>query len=301
MHAKSDSEVTSIPPLYFVQSPSRESSHDGEKMSFQSTPVLSPAASPLHHSFGRHSRASSASRFSGNLKPLGGRKVNPQGKTNAKGWPQCNVIEEEGNYDDEGFEVKKGNSRRCYAVLFVLCFALLFAIFALVLWGISRPYKPQVTVKGIVFSNFYVGAGADETGVPTKMVSLNSSMKVRVYNPATFYGIHVDSTPVELIYNQFPIAKGQLQKYYQSRKSYHTVSIVVEGKKVPLYGAGGSMSNSDEDGGIPLELVFGIRSRAYVLGKLVKRKSQKDFHCKFVLDPNKLKPIRLLGRACQYD
>lgn len=301
MHTKSDSDVTSIPPLYFVQSPSRESSHDGEKMSFQSTPVLSPAASPSHHSFGRHSRTSSASRFSGNLKTPGGRKVNPQGKTNAKGWPECNVIEEEGTYDDDGYGSKKGISRRCYVILFLLCFAVLFAVFALALWGASRPFKPQVSIKSIVFSNFYMGAGADETGVPTKMVSLNCSVKVSVYNPATFFGIHVDSTPVDLIYNQLPIATGQLQEYYQSRKSHHTVSIVVEGKKVPLYGASGGLSSSDADGGIPLQLVFGIRSKAYVLGKLVKPKFQKDIHCNFVLDSNTLKPIRSLQKACRYD
>lgn len=53
MHAKTDSEVTSIAPssparpVYYVQSPSRDS-HDGEKTatSFHSSPVLSPVHSP---------------------------------------------------------------------------------------------------------------------------------------------------------------------------------------------------------------------------------------------------------------
>ncbi|CAL1374742.1 unnamed protein product [Linum trigynum] len=57
MHAKTDSEVTSLAPssptrsprrpAYFVQSPSRDS-HDGGKTttSFHSTPVLSPVAPP---------------------------------------------------------------------------------------------------------------------------------------------------------------------------------------------------------------------------------------------------------------
>ncbi|KAE9604267.1 hypothetical protein Lal_00002477 [Lupinus albus] len=68
MHAKTDSEVTSLTassptrspprrPLYYVQSPSRDS-HDGEKTvttaSLHSTPLASPhhsssAASQYHH------------------------------------------------------------------------------------------------------------------------------------------------------------------------------------------------------------------------------------------------------------
>ncbi|GMP27968.1 hypothetical protein CsSME_00003718 [Camellia sinensis var. sinensis] len=75
MHAKTDSEVTSLAPssptrsprrpVYYVQSPSRDSSHDGEKTtnSFHSTPIISPMGSP-----GRHSRDSSSTRFSGSLK-----------------------------------------------------------------------------------------------------------------------------------------------------------------------------------------------------------------------------------------
>eukprot|EP01018_Ginkgo_biloba_P002016 Gb_00802 [translate_table: standard] len=310
MHAKSDSEVTSIAPssptrsprrpLYFVQSPSRDS-HDGEKMSFQSTPILSPMGSPSHPSMGRHSRESSASRFSGTLKP-GTRKVLPHDQRhgkNDKGWPQCHVIQEEGQFDD--LEGRKNLPRRCYVVLFVLCFAVLFAIFSLVLWGASRPYKPQISMKSITFRSFYVAEGSDATGVPTKMISLNSTVKLSVYNPASFFGIHVTSTPVDLMYNAFTVATGQLREYYQSRKSHRTVSIVVEGKKIPLYGAGSSLSSSDATQALPLELVFAIRSRAYVLGKLVKPKFRKHIHCKFELDSNKMKPIRSLHKDCQID
>lgn len=137
MHTKSDSEVTSLAPssptrsprrpVYYVQSPSRDS-HDGEKMSFQSTPILSPMGSPPHSnsSLGRHSRESSTSRFSGSLKP-GSRKVQPHdgrhGKGN-KGWNQCSVIEEEGPYDE--FDDEKSWPRRCYVFLFYLVFCSSF-------------------------------------------------------------------------------------------------------------------------------------------------------------------------------
>lgn len=169
MHAKTDSEVTSIAPssptrsprrpVYYVQSPSRDS-HDGEKTttSFHSTPVLSPMGSPphSHSSVGRHSRESSSSRFSGSLKP-GSRKISPNDASgrgaNTKGhkqWKECDVIEEEGLLEDE--ERRKGLPRRCYFLAFVLGFFILFSMFSLILWGASRPQKPKITMKVIFFA-----------------------------------------------------------------------------------------------------------------------------------------------------
>lgn len=141
MHAKTDSEVTSLDassparspprrPLYYVQSPSRDS-HDGEKTvttSFHSTPVLSPNASPPH--------SSSSTRFSA-----------PQRKkdhNNLKPWKQIDVIEEEGLLQGED---RHSLPRRCYFLAFILGFLLLFTLFSLILWGASRPMKPKITIK----------------------------------------------------------------------------------------------------------------------------------------------------------
>lgn len=164
MHAKTDSEVTSLAPssptrsprrpVYYVQSPSRDS-HDGEKTttSFHSTPVLSPAGSPphSHSSIGRHSRESSSSRFSGSLKP-GSRKISPNDASRGgqrkgqKRWnKECDVIEEEGLLEDE--ERRSGLPRRCYFLAFVLGFFLLFSLFSLILWGASKSQKPKITMK----------------------------------------------------------------------------------------------------------------------------------------------------------
>lgn len=144
-HAKTDSEVTSLAasspprspprgtrPVYYVQSPSRDS-HDGEKTatSVHSTPALSPMASPRH--------SSSSSRFSSKK---AGRKGAPAGK----GWQEIGVIQEEGLLDDE--EHTRIVPKKCYYFLvFVLGFVALFSFFALVLWGASRSQKPQIVIK----------------------------------------------------------------------------------------------------------------------------------------------------------
>lgn len=154
IHTKSESDITSLAPsspsrspkrqAYYVQSPSRES-HDGDKsFSMQPTPNCnSPMESPSHPSLGRHSRNSSSSRFSGIFRSASGRKVGR--KRNDKGWPECNVIVEEGKYDE--FDDEKAFTRRCQGFLAFSSFVVLFTVFCLIIWGAARPYKAEVSVK----------------------------------------------------------------------------------------------------------------------------------------------------------
>uniref|UniRef100_A0A6M2EP60 Uncharacterized protein n=1 Tax=Populus davidiana TaxID=266767 RepID=A0A6M2EP60_9ROSI len=319
MHAKTDSEVTSLAPssptrsprrpVYYVQSPSRDS-HDGEKTttSFHSTPVLSPMGSPphSHSSVGRHSRESSSSRFSGSLKP-GSRKISPndasrggQGK-GQKQWKECDVIEEEGLLEDE--ERRKGFPRRCYFLAFVLGFFILFSLFSLILWGASKPQKPKITMKSITFEQFRIQAGSDSTGVATDMISVNSTVKMTYRNKGTFFGVRVTSTPLDLSYSEITIASGNIKKFYQSRKSQRPVAISVISNKIPLYGSGAGLSSSTGTTTlpVPLKMNFVVRSRAYVLGKLVKTKFNRKIECDFTFDPKKLNVPISLKDACTYD
>lgn len=157
MHAKSDSEVTSIEastpprsprrPLYYVQSPSH-SHHDLEKMSYGSSPFGSPAhhyqyqyhCSPIHHS-----RESSTSRFSASLK-------NPN-KSVALGWKRIDggnqEVDDDEDDDDQSEDLRDDDKGqlRFYVLCFLFCFVLLFSIFSLILWAASVPYKPKIFVK----------------------------------------------------------------------------------------------------------------------------------------------------------
>ncbi|KAK2970980.1 hypothetical protein RJ640_027461 [Escallonia rubra] len=305
IHAKSESDVTSLapssptspkrhqPPAYYVQSPSRDSHDDGDKSStMHPTPTnynssSSPMDSPSHPStfFGRHSQASSASRVSGAF-----RKRNE--------WRHCNVIDEEGDCDDFG---DQGYMRRCQFWMAVLGFGVVFGLFCLVIWGASRPFKAQVSVKSLTVNNFYSGEGSDFSGVPTKLLTVNCSVKMVIHNPATFFGIHVSSSSVNLMYTQLKVASGQLKRYYQRRKSHRTVSVNLEGNKVPLYGAGASFGASDNGGGVPLKLVFEIRSRGNVVGKLVKSKHRRHVACYLVIVSRGTKTIKFKENSCTYD
>uniref|UniRef100_A0A7N0TT15 Late embryogenesis abundant protein LEA-2 subgroup domain-containing protein n=1 Tax=Kalanchoe fedtschenkoi TaxID=63787 RepID=A0A7N0TT15_KALFE len=306
IHTKSESDVTSLAPsspprspkqpVYYVQSPSRDS-HDGDKLSsMHATPVSnnSPMESPSHPSSGRHSRNSSASRFSGIFQSTSGRKL--RGKGNEKGWPESNVIMEEGSYDDLE---DKSLSRRTQVLVALCSFIILFSVFCLIIWGASRPYKAEITVKSLTMNYMNIGKGTDQSGVPTKMMTVNGTLKMNVYNPATFFGIQVSATPIDLIYSQIPVATGHLKKYYQPRNSHRLVSVSLVGSMVPLYGAGAGLMVSESDTHVPVTLQFELRSRGNVVGKLVRTKHRRQVSCPLTIDIKSSKPIKL-KQNCTY-
>lgn len=148
MHAKTDSEGTSIDaswpprsprrPVYYVQSPSN---HDVEKMSYGSSPTASPTHHYYHCSPIHHSRESSTSRFSASLK-------NPR---SLSAWKhvQLGRGDDDDDDDDDEMDVRDGskaNKIRLYLCL-VFLFFVLFTVFSLILWGASRSYKPKILVK----------------------------------------------------------------------------------------------------------------------------------------------------------
>ncbi|CAK9174600.1 unnamed protein product [Ilex paraguariensis] len=308
LHTKSESDIASLAPsspsrspkrpVYYVQSPSRDSQDGDKSSSMQATPNFhSPMESPSHPSFGRHSRNSSSSRFSGIFRSSSGRKGGR--KSNDKGWPECNVIVEEGMYDE--LDDDKGFTRRLQVLMALLGFVVLFTVFCLIIWGAGRPYKAEVTVKSLAVDNLYVGVGSDMSGVPTKMLTVNCSLRMSIYNPATFYGIHVSSSPVNLVYSEITVATGQLKKYYQPRKSHRSVVVNLEGTKVPLYGAGSNLTVSDNGVQVPLTLEFEIRSRGDLVGKLVRTKHRKQISCPLVIDSTSTKTMKFKKGSCIYD
>lgn len=95
----------------------------------------------------------------------------------------------------------------------------------------------------------------------------------------------------------------QIKKFYQSRKSQRTVTVVVTGDTVPLYGSGAGLSSSTGTTTVPvaLNLNFVVRSRANVLGKLVKTKFYRKIQCSVAYDPKKINVPISLKNSCTYD
>lgn len=95
-----------------------------------------------------------------------------------------------------------------------------------------------------------------------------------------------------------------MKKFTQSRKTQRTMVIVVNAYQVPLYGGVPLLANAKEQidkVSVPLNLTFVVRSRAYILGKLVKSKFYRRIRCPVTLRGNKLgKPLNLTD-SCVYD
>lgn len=182
-------------------------------------------------------------------------------------------------------------------------FSVLFTLFSLILWGAARPQKPRITVNTITFNDFMIQAGNDGSGVATDMLSMNSTVKFVFRNTGTFFGVHVDSTPIVLSYSDLTIASGNVKKFYQSRKSQRTLTVTLRGSYKPLYGASSGLSSKDGQLITPatLNLSFMVRARAYVLGELVKPKFYKRVHCSVILDPKKMNVAISMKKACTYE
>ncbi|KAK1261566.1 hypothetical protein QJS04_geneDACA001326 [Acorus gramineus] len=287
MHTKSESEVTSLAassppcPLYYVDSPSPFDSAE-RIFSYLSSPAGSPPPYFHHH----HSRdSSSASRFSASIKyPIG-----------RGGWRKMRLgmddeEERDDDDDDDNDEGGSGMSKRAfYGWCFVIMFFVLLMLFSLILFGAGRAFKPNIRVKSVVFENYNIQPGTDRTGVPSLMISINSTVKMTFRNPATFFGVHVTSTPLSLCFYDLPIASGYMEKFYQSRKSERLVTVKIGAKEMPVYGGGASLTRKGEEpNSVPFNLTFVVRSRAYVLGMLVKPKFYRRVQCLVVLKKNRL-------------
>ncbi|KAL1190561.1 hypothetical protein V5N11_032841 [Cardamine amara subsp. amara] len=296
MYPKSDSDMTSLDlsspkrPTYYVQSPSRDS--DKSSSVALTTHQTTPTESPSYQSFA--SRVSNGGgggfRWKGRKKYHGGRW-----------WPADKEEGVDERYEDL-YEDNRGISIvTCRLILGVVAIFSIFFLLCSVLFGASQSFPPIVHVKGVKVHNFYYYEGSDNTGVPTKIFNFNSSVEITTHNPSTFFGIHVSPSTLNLIYSrQFTLAIAQLKSYYQPKQSNHTSRIILVGSKVQLYGAGADLVASDHNGGVPVKLEFEIRTRAYIVGSLVKSRYRRYISCFFFISSYNTTFVKFTKKTCTY-
>ncbi|KAF7153946.1 hypothetical protein RHSIM_Rhsim01G0097200 [Rhododendron simsii] len=297
IQASSNPYSTSKEPYVTSPSPSRDSNGSDHSMpSSVVTPAYtSPTDSPLHSSV-----SASMGSNSGTFRPWKQQQQRYH-VADKPYWPEFTPIREEGEERDYEGDVS-GNEVFGRCLVWILALALSITVFCLIVWGASRPYTPRVSVKSLTVHKFDFGQGSDHTGVPTKFLTVNTSVEMVIYNPATFFGIHFSSSSVQLFYSEIAVASGQLKKHYQPRKSEEIVKVKVEGNKVPLYGAGASLAAFDyRFYRVPLRLELDIRLRADVMGKLVRTKYRIRVSCSLVVDSRIDEAIRFKDNSCSYD
>ncbi|CAO2048042.1 unnamed protein product [Urochloa humidicola] len=336
-HAKTDSDVTSLAastpprsprgrPAYYVLSPAASHHLGGLGASKMSLAGSTPADSPLHYHFrghssgalagtgpggAHHSRESSTGTGTGTGRLLFSDQLRSGGDVAAVvSAPWRRLAQSSGGDDDEEDDASLHGGGglvpaqwRCYA-LGALAFVGVFAFFLLVLWGASRSYKPHVVVKSVVLESYHIQGGTDRTGVPTKMMSVNATVRLRFRNRGTFFSLHVTATPFLLFYGDLTVASGEMEEFLQPRKSGRTVTVSVVGKQVPLYGAGVSLHSKPNNGRlgpavVPVRLAFLLRARAHILGLLLHSKFYRRVGCGLHIREAHLgRPVR--GVDCNY-
>lgn len=72
----------------------------------------------------------------------------------------------------------------------------------------------MVFEQSVIFESYNIQAGMDYTGVPTKMMTINSTVKIVFYNRGTFFGVHVISTPLDLAFYDLKVASGYVSTFF---------------------------------------------------------------------------------------
>ncbi|WZZ76768.1 hypothetical protein YC2023_088138 [Brassica napus] len=253
-----------VSPVYFVQSPPNT---DVDKISTGSG--LSPFGSPVN----RQGQVSHYNHESVAVSPSTLRSSGPlrNGYSSLQVHDHDQTIDEDDDdYDEvDGSDEKRGRRTRFYTCL-LFTFVLAFTIFCLILWGVSKSFSPIVTLKGMVIESLNVQSGNDASG------SMSPPLP---------------SSPLQLSYYQLILASGQMEKFSQRRKTERIIETKVIGIQIPLYGGVPALyaQRAKPDRVVlPLNLTFTLRSRAYVLGRLVKTKFYTSMRCSITFHGDKL-------------
>ncbi|CAE6158493.1 unnamed protein product [Arabidopsis arenosa] len=211
-------------------------------------------------------------------------------------------IHEDEDYDEmDGPDVEKRRRVMRFYSFLLFTLVLAFTLFCLILWGVSKSFSPIVTLKEMVLESLNVQSGNDQSGVLTDMLTLNSTVRILYRNPATFFTVHVTSSPLQLSYSQLILASGQMEKFSQRRKSERIIETKVLGNQIPLYGGIPALyaQRAEPDQVVlPLNLTFTLQARAYVLGRLVKTKFHSNIKCSITFYGDKLGKTLDLSKSC---
>ena len=69
----------------------------------------------------------------------------------------------------------------------------------------------------------------DRTGVPTKMMSVNATVRLRFRNRGTFFSLHVTATPFLLFYGELTVASGQVTRPPQPPSPFSRIRLALAG------------------------------------------------------------------------
>lgn len=91
-----------------------------------------------------------------------------------------------------------------------------------------------------------------------------------------------------------------MEEYSQPRKSWRDVTVNIDADEVPLYGASPGFTAARTAVGVPMKMVFELRTRGYVVGKLVKSKRQLHVSCSLLMTGHYPTTVEFPESSCRY-
>ncbi|CAD6240680.1 unnamed protein product [Miscanthus lutarioriparius] len=305
-------------PAYYVQSPSHDGGGDKSLSSTtaHTTPVYnSPLESPSHaSSTGRHSRVSSATRFSGTLLPSSspatsrasagaGRKKRHGGGSGHKHkkWREVGgVIDEEAADEYDGVDQEEEEEDE----LPVCCAVVLCAVVLVLRGGLVRRRLPRRLGRCSPLQTHRRRQEPDSAQL-LRRVRHGPHRGADEAGHAQLLAGHVRPQPFHHVRHPrlLELHPAHFHKFYQPRKSHRVAAAIQHGEKTPLYGAGATLAVANDAGGkgkVPLTLELAVRTRGHVIGRLVRVKHAVRVRCPVAIDPGSSRPVRFRRSDCSY-
>ncbi|KAF8010064.1 hypothetical protein BT93_J0895 [Corymbia citriodora subsp. variegata] len=156
----------------------------------------------------------------------------------------------------------------------------------LVFYLATKPPKPDVSLKVDGIPNFVLGEGVDGTGVSTKILSCNISVRLWVDNKSKLFGLHIQPPLIHLYFGRLPLATGHPGgELYAGSGGTTSFRMYVGTRNKAMYGAGRSMQDMLEEGkgGLPLRVGVRLRSSIHVVEGLVHVRFHHQANCLVLL------------------
>ncbi|XP_047339170.1 uncharacterized protein LOC124942669 [Impatiens glandulifera] len=166
---------------------------------------------------------------------------------------------------------------------FVLSLGLALIVFFIA----TKPPPPIISIQVTRIGEFRLGEGVDGSGVSTKILNLNCSIKLMIDNKSKLFGLHIYHPSMEMSFDNLPIALNYGENLYATARGETWFELNLGTENKAMYGAGRAMEDMLETKKeLPLVINFRVNSFFKVVWDLIKPRFHHQARCLLVLSPS---------------
>ncbi|KAE8677483.1 zinc finger CCCH domain-containing protein 30-like [Hibiscus syriacus] len=179
------------------------------------------------------------------------------------------------------------SSNSCAWISLQICWRLVLSLglALLVFYIATKPPPPNISIKVARVGEFGLGEAVDGSGVSTKILTCNCSIRFVVENKSKLFGLHIHPPTIDIFFGRLPFAISHGPKLYAQSSGSSRFEVYIGTRNKPMYGAGRSMQDLLDSGmGLPLLIHVKLRSNYRVVYNLLKPKFHHQAECLLLLD-----------------